>query len=336
MHPLPRYRLDPASIIALPPGRTVGPVTGVQLTSDGHLWVLHMAGHMEYQGFIDSADPAERMPPLMEFDASGKFLQAWGGPDHLPPVDRVAQWPLNEETISVDAEDTIWVFGANKEHDHAVQRFTRDGKLLLRIGAFGQVGTNDSTDRLGTPTDCHHDVEHREVYISDGYVNQRIAVFDSDTGQFKRAWGADGRWPIPSGNGRENFNVAHAICLGPDGLLYMSDRKNDRLQVFDAIGRSEPRFVRELRIDEPSPHGTVQNVSFTPGGDFMLVNDGNNERIWIVDFHAWKLVGDFHGPMDAGERPGGTIHKIIRAPNGDLILGRTRKGVQRLAFLGIG
>lgn len=326
----PQFVGEPVSILKLPPGRTLGAVTGLALApDDGHIWVLHIAANLEWGPPPQGGDPAARLPAIVEFDRDGNFIRAWGGPDHLPRIGGVVQWPKQEETISIDAEGTVWVFGANKEHDHAVQRFTRDGKLLLRIGQFGAVGDDLSHTLLGCPTDAYHDVARREVYISDGYVNHRIAVFNSDTGEFLRAWGAYGKSPPFPASGRDTFNnPVHAISRGPEGHLYVCDRKNDRIQVFDAIGR-EVVFVRELKIEAESPFGTTFNVAFSLDGDFMFVADGNNARIWIVDLKEWKTVGVFGG-TSAKKDLSGTIHKIVANGAGDLLLGRTQRGVELL------
>jgi DNA-binding beta-propeller fold protein YncE len=282
------------------------------------------------------ADLSALLPPVVEFDADGKFIQAWGGPDHLPQVDGRAQWPKQEETISIDAEGTLWIFGASRDYDHAVQRFTRDGKLLLRIGQFGVVGNDESRDLMGCPTDAYHDVARREVYITDGYVNHRVAVFNADTGAFLRAWGAYGKALPSPPSGQQSFNnPVHAVSLGPEGHLYICDRKNDRIQVFDAIGRTEPRFIREIEIKADSPFGTAFNVAFTPGGDFMFISDGNNNRIWTVDVKAWEIVNSFLAPGAEAAGMAGTIHKIVADKAGNLLLGRTNLGVERLRFQGV-
>jgi hypothetical protein len=92
-----------------------------------------------------------RLPPVVEFDAEGNFVQAWGGPDHLPRINGRPQWLQNEETISIDDEGAIWMFGSNKAYDHAVQRFSPEGKLLLRIGVFGDPVTTPAGIALAAP-----------------------------------------------------------------------------------------------------------------------------------------------------------------------------------------
>jgi hypothetical protein len=333
---LPRFQAEAEAPVRLPPRRTLGASTGVQVSPDGHIWVLHIASNMAWgpPGSLD--DAAARLPAVVEFDADGTFLQAWGGPDHLPRVNGLQQWPRQEETIAFDDEGALWVFGADVSYDHAVQRFSRDGKLLLRIGRFGETGGEESPDLLGCPTDAWHDVARREVFITDGYVNHRVAVFDSDTGAFKRAFGAYAtRPPFPTG-GRERFNnPVHAISRGPDGLLYVSDRKNCRLQVFDAAGRAEPRFVREIDLPVERPFGSIFNIAFTPDGGFLFLNDGSDSRLWTVDIAAWEIVDCLRPKDSEGADLSGTVHKITADAAGDLFIARTSRGVERLRFQGL-
>lgn len=332
---LPRFDGDTTPPISLPPGRTLGAVTGVQVSPDGHIWVLHIAANMEWGPPGSTDDPAARLPPVVEFDANGNFIQAWGGPDHLPPVDGLPQWPKQEETIAFDGEDTLWVFGASA-YDHAVQRFTRGGELLLRIGRFGQTGGDESTTLLGCPTDAWHDLERREVYITDGYANHRVVAFNSDTGAFLRSWGAYGKAPPFRIGTPESFNnPVHAVSRGPDGLLYICDRMNCRIQVFDAIGRAEPRFVREIELKVECPFGSTFNIAFTPDGSFMIINDGSNSRLWIVDLAAWEIVGSFMAPNSEGADLTATVHKITTDGDGNLLLGRTTRGVERMRYGGV-
>lgn len=332
-HSAPRYVADEKPPITVPPGRTLGSVTGVQVSPDGHIWVLHIAANMAWGPPGQSTDPADRLPPVCEFDAAGNFLRGWGGADHLPREGGLAQWPRQEETIHFDDEGTLWVFGADTAYDHAVQRFTRDGQLLLRIGRFGEAGDDGAPHLLGCPTDCWHDVAAREVYVTDGYLNHRVAVFNSDTGAFLRAWGAYGQPPRAGANASESFaNPVHAICRGPDGLLYVSDRKNDRVQVFDAVGRGEARYVREIALDVASPFGAAFNVVFTPDRRHMLINDGSNSRLWALDLERWELTGQFMAPDSEGADLSGTVHKIATDAAGNLLLARTARGVERMLW----
>jgi len=330
---LPHYSTDTVPPVTLPQGQTLGAAVGVQVSPDGHIWVLHIASNMAWgpPGSLD--DLQARLPAICEFDADGTFLQGWGGPDWLPQENGLQQWPKQEETIAFDEEDTLWVFGADKTYDHAVQRITRDGHLLLRIGRFGETGGDNSPDLLGCPTDAWHDVNRREVYITDGYVNHRVAVFNSDTGAFIRSFGAYGKKPVAGATPAESFNnPVHAISLGPDGSLYICDRVNNRLQVFDAVGKSTPEYLREIVLDVECPFGSTFNLVFTPDGKHMIVNDGSNSRLWTVDLARWEYVDNFLAPDSEGVGLEGTVHKITTDAEGNLLLARTARGMQRMLF----
>lgn len=338
---LPRFRLEPVPPVQVPAERSLGAVTGIQVGADGHIWVLHMARVLEWGvRMVEPHDPASRLPPVVEFDPAGRLVSAWGGPDWLEPVDGQPQWPRLEENLTLDDEGAIWVFGGDLGYDHAVQRFSRDGKLLLRLGRFGQTGGDESRTLLGCPTDCWHDVARREVYVADGYVNHRVAVFDSDTGAFKRCFGAYGSRPPFSGVGPASFTTpVHAIIRGPDGLLYVCDRLSSRLQAFDISHPGEARFVRELELKVDSPHGSTFNLAFTPDGRFALVNDGANSRIWTLDLAKWAIVDSF--PVDdalpradSGPDLSATVHKVTTDRAGNLLLARSARGVQRLRYEG--
>lgn len=330
----PRFTPDAGPVLKLPPGRYLGPVTGLAIAPNGHIWLCHLTKQLAW-GLPEAQWRDEaRLPPVCEFDARGNFIQAWGGPNHLPRIDGRPQWLQNEESIAIDDEGAIWLFGANKAYDHAVQRFSPDGKLLLRIGVFGEAGDDDSRNRLGCPTDAYHDVKRREVYISDGYVNHRVAVFNSDTGAFLRAFGAYGASPPPASGGAAAFaNPVHAITRGPDGNLYVCDRMNNRVQVFDALGRAEARFLREIAIPGQSQHGTAFNVAFSPRGDFMFVADGDNNRVWTVDMMAWEVIDSFR--VAANDAADAVLHKIVIDRQGNLLVARTTVGVLRFTFTGV-
>lgn len=331
---VPRFTPDPEPFLKIPAGRFLGPVTGLAIAPNGHIWLCHLSKQLEWGAPEARWRDEARLPPVIEFDQRGNFIRAWGGPDHLPRINGRPQWLQNEETISIDDEGAIWMFGSNKAYDHAVQRFSSDGKLLLRIGVFGEAGNDTSRDRLGCPTDAFHDVKRREVFVSDGYVNHRVVVFNSDTGEFVRAFGAYGATPPPWDGEASSFsNPVHAISRGPDGHLYVSDRMNNRIQVFDAVGRPEARFLREIAIPGRSQHGTAFNVAFGPRGEFMFVADGDNNRIWTVDLKAWEIVDTFK--VSASDAPDAVLHKIVTDAAGNLLVARTSVGVLRFNYSGL-
>jgi len=336
----PRFKKEAVPFLKLPKGRTLSLVMSVCVAPNGHVWIAHTP-RLVTPGMPDSpADIAARLPPLVEFDADGNFIQAWGGPDHLPQIDGKIQWPQVEETVHVDDEGMVWIFGSTRAYDHGVMRFTPDGKLLLRIGKFGVQGDDTSRDLVGCPTDVYMDVKSREAFLADGYCNHRVVSFNADTGQFVRAWGAYAK-PLPTGPDLESFSTpVHSITKGPDGFLYVCDRIHNRIQVFDAIGKKDVRFVRELEVAVGTQlFGSTFQLAFSPDGAYMYVTDGSNNRIWIVDMKAWKTIGWFGGePL---EGTGNTAvkfnipHRMAADRNGNVLIARSANGFERYLFQGV-
>jgi DNA-binding beta-propeller fold protein YncE len=130
-------------------------------------------------------------------------------------------------------QGNVW-FGGGGARDAQVLKFTQDGKFLLQIGHLGKNGNSNDTNNLGAPTDCQVDPVPNEVYVSDGYGNHRVIVFDADSGSYKRLWGAYGQkpddsglpyfstpgWPFkydPNAPPARQFNIVHcAVRLRPD------------------------------------------------------------------------------------------------------------------------
>lgn len=108
---------------------------------------------------------------------------------------------------------------------------------------------------------------------------------------------------------------------------------NNRVQVFDALGRQEARFLREIAIPGKSQHGTAFNVAFSPRGDFMFVADGDNNRIWTVDLKAWDVIDTVR--VSASDAPDAVLHKIVTDRTGNLLVARTTVGVFRFNFSGV-
>lgn len=153
-------------------------------------------------------------PPVQVYDSSGKFIRAWG-------QDTIKAKAAHH--IKIDREGNVWV--ADIE-DHTVQKYTPEGKLLLTIGTPGQKG-RDKT-HLNQPTDMAI-TPAGDVFVSDGYGNARVVHFDKN-GKFVKEWGELGSKP-------GQFSIPHAICVDSKGRLYVADRNNVRIQVFDQSGK---------------------------------------------------------------------------------------------------
>jgi hypothetical protein len=302
---IPRYVNDPAWPKPLPNHWVIGQVGGLAVDGHDHIWVLQRAlpYAIDEQGRRHELTLPERMPAVLEFDTAGSIVRSWGGQGYVP------DWPRSEHALWVDQTGNVWI-GGNAPGDRQVLKFSADGRPLLEIGHPTHAPRdNADTGMLGEPAGIEVDSGAHEVYIADGYLNSRIVVYDSDTGKFKRGWGAYGiplsaipNPPEPTGDAVST--IGHYVREGPhyvpgeppepqfrtpvhcvhrsaDGHIYVCDRRNDRIQVFDQQGK----FVREFMVHrETRENGSVWTLNFSrdPRQQYLLVADGINQRIWVL------------------------------------------------------
>lgn len=299
---MPKFIVDPFWPKPLPNNWLVGQVTGVATDSNDHIWIIHRPkrlGEDEALPTLSSKElPYIPAPPVIEFDPEGNVVQAWGGPSDE------FSWPQYEHGIFIDYEKNVWISGAG-EKDNQVLKFTSDGKFLLQIGKFEETGGSNDTELLGRPTNMNVDSLTNEVYISDGYTNHRIIVFDAVTGQYKRHWGAYGNKPKdimveqldtikspPQQFGNIKGNAVHSIEISKDNKVYVCDRSNNRIQVFQKNGK----FIREKFIaSETSGLGSTWDLAFShdPQQEFIYVADGTNQCVWILERQNMEIIGKF-------------------------------------------
>ena len=258
---VPAFRLDSSWPQPLPNNWALGMISSLTADSRDHIWVLHRPSTLSAEDLKSKGKTAA--PPVIEFDQDGKVVQAWGGPgpgyDWMAPVNPkdTSFYPApenGEHGIYVD-DDNVWLSGSGQ----VVLKFTRAGKFLLQIGQYRKNGGSNDQRTLGKPTDVAVDRRANEVFVSDGYVNRRVIVFDSNTGAYKRHWGAYGEKPDdgepalfePSKPMPRQFFIVHCIVMSKDGLLYVCDRQRNRIQVF----RKDGTFVQEGIVDQAAPAG---------------------------------------------------------------------------------
>lgn len=336
--PAPRFQVDPYWP-KLPGNWILGQVAGIAVDRMDHIWIVQRPGSLDESERGAVLNPPRSLcctpaPPVMEFDADGHYIQGWGGPEYAPEIDGVNQWPTNEHGIYVDAKRNVWIAG-NGADNHVVLKFTADGEFLMQIGRRGVTGGDHDTEHLGHPADIWVDTEKNEVYISDGYTNHRVIVYDSETGEFKRYWGADA---LPPGDPtvRQFGNPVHCVVGGPDGLIYVCDRVNNRIQVF----RNEPdgrvSFVREFYIaDKTLGNGAVWDLDFSPDGTYMYVADGENQRVWIVRRTTGKIESWFgRGGHYAGQFT--WVHNIAVDSRGNIYTAEVHHGKRAQKFVYVG
>jgi DNA-binding beta-propeller fold protein YncE len=203
----------------------------------------------------------------------------------------------------VVAVSLVW-FAGNGKQDGQLLKFTMDGKFILQIGKPGAGNDSNATDRLGSPADVAVDTAAKEVYAADGYANRRVVVFDSETGAYKRHWGAYGQKPSdektppynPAAAPSQQFgNPVHCIRIDKDGLIYVCDRTHNRMQIF----RKDGTFVSEHAFEKNTRGtGSVYDLVFSPDKEqrFIYMIDGMNGEVRIVDRASKETLGRFGRP----------------------------------------
>jgi DNA-binding beta-propeller fold protein YncE len=324
----PAWAADPPTLLVdaswpkpLPHGWVLGEVSGIATDERDHVWIIQRS----------SLGPAAA-PPVIEFDPEGRVVQGWGGPG------QGYDWVANGHGIHVDSDGFIWIAG-NGTADGQVLKFSRNGKFVLQIGHPGIAVDSGDVTKLSRPTDMQVDPVARELYVADGYGNHRVIVFDADTGAYKRQWGAYGSRPTDrritydpkAAPARQFGNPVHCVKLSHDGLVYVCDRKNDRIQVF----RHDGGFVAEWFI-KPATRGlgSVWDLAFSPdpAQSFLYNADGINDEVRILRRADGVVVGTFGHP---GRRPGEFhwVHSIAVDSHGDVFTTEVDKAnrVQKFA-----
>jgi hypothetical protein len=325
----PQYKVDPFWPKTLPNNWIMGQVGGLTVDRENHIWVLQRPGSDTVDELGAAQNPPRSecclaAPPILEFDTQGNLLKSFGGPG------QGYDWPTTEHGIFVDKKGNIWIAG-NAPVDRQVLKFSADGKFLMQIGhpaPATQPADSASHNLLGRPSGIAVDDEAHEVYISDGYMNKRVVVFDSETGAFKRLWGAYGNAPNDADPGAYNpsapvdqqfRNPVHCVHISNDGVVYVCDRTNDRLQVFTKEGK----FVKEIFVrKETLGQGSAWDFAFSrdPGQKYLIVADGENNVLWTVE----RSSGNTLGKTGRSGRNAGQfhwVHQIGADSDGNLYTG---------------
>ena len=403
----PGFAVDPSWPQPLPHRWILGQIGGLYVDHHDHIWVLNRPRSLTNDetgleppvkgaltaakvpvnglGFERPHGPAAdcclAAPSVLEFDAAGKLLQAWGGPSDAGWIEKHCKaadgciWPGNEHGIYVDANDNIWI-GGNTAYggkppeeggteaagtgprapwatnklgaDGFILKFDKDGNFKLRIGGTPQAfASNDKDGGLnGTPVfyqpaDIAVDAAANRLYIADGYGNRRIVILDATTGKYIGHFGAygsnpiddaaakaSGRWPddLAAGRTKPMFfrNPVHCVKIANDGKLYVCDRGNDRIQVFDKnsaelgkpctnpgaqsgkCGYVGEQFISPTTETLPVMPGTAVSLNFSTdkAQSCLYVGDNTNQTIYIMTRSdltelarvgtAGRAAGQFH------------------------------------------
>ena len=345
---VPHFAADPMWPKLLPNKWTTGQVSGVAVDKSDHIWVIHRPGTIaDYEKAASFTPPRAECcipaPPVLEFDMAGNFLGAWGGPG------QGYEWPTNEHGIFVDNKDNVWV-GGNGEGDAQILKFTTKGRFLLQIGHKGQSKGSNDTQNLGQPAGMFVYPKTNELFVADGYGNRRVIVFDADTGAYKRHWGAYGKRPEDLKNPpREQIvqgppptffnNPVHSVRVSNDDLVYVADRANNRIQVFNLDGT----FVKEafIRRETLQNEGTAHDLTFSTDREqrYIYLVDGSNKWVRILNRQTLAIVDSFGGHGGHQAQEFSHVHSIGGPDSkGNLYFGEVNTGSRyyRYVFTGMG
>jgi DNA-binding beta-propeller fold protein YncE len=297
---VPQFQVEPFWPKPLPENWILGQVSGLAVDSNDHIWIVHRPrtllddekGAMANPPATKCCKPA---PAVLKFDAEGTLMASWDG------AGQGYDWPKSEHGIFVDQAGNVWLAGNDKD-DHQILKFSPDGRFLMQIGKPASTGGSNSHSQLGRPAHMVLDEAANELYVADGYQNRRIIVFDAGNGAFKRHWGAYGKPPPPDDKlpaydpnaplSQSFGNPVHCVRLSNDGLVYVCDRANDRIQVF----RKDGTFVNEFRVaPQTRQNGSVWDLvlSGDPQQRFIFVADGANGQIITVARADGKVLGEW-------------------------------------------
>jgi len=368
----PMFEVDPMWPKPLPNHWIMGNTIGVSVDAQDHVWIIHRQGSLEAKEVYATTNPPGSScclpaPPVLSFDQAGNLIQHWGGPG------AGYEWPDSNHGITVDYKGNVWIggnglgqapgargqaagargqaapetqtTGVPYTHDSMIMKFTQDGKFLMQIGKVGASKGSNDLENLRRPAKIFVDKDTNEVYVADGYGNHRVIVYDADSGKYKRHWGAYGNKPEDTNLGPYNpdappaqqfRNPVHCAELAHDGLVYVCDRVNDRIQVFKKDGT----FVKEVFIEKRTlGDGSVWDIAFSkdPQQKYIYLADGANEKVYVMQRDSLEILTSFG---DGGRQPGQfyAVHSIATDSKGNIYTTETYRGqrVQRFIYKGIG
>ena len=357
----PRFEVDPMWPKPLPNHWVIGATIGVAVDASDHIWIIHRASSLEAKEQYLTMKPqasscCAAAPPILAFNEAGDLIAHWGGPGEG------FDWPASNHGIDVDYKGNVWIggngrgqqpaalpadesrMGAGRVHDSFVLKFTQSGKFLMQIGKPNRgTGSNDP-ENLKLPAKTLVDPKTNELYVADGYGNRRVIVFDADSGKYKRHWGAYGHKPDdtqlppydPKDPPSQQFRTpVHGVALANDGMLYVCDRTNNRVQSFKTDGT----FVKEVIFERNTlGDGAAFDVALSrdPQQRYVYVADGSNMKIHIIQRDTLEVLTSFG---DGGRQPGQfyAVHSIATDSKGNIFTTETYRGqrVQKFLYKGL-
>jgi hypothetical protein len=290
----PRYEVDVFWPKPLPERWVIGGLGGTCVDNQDHVFLLNRQDVLEAD-----LNAGQLAPPIIEIDPAGSVVNSWGDPKLLEP---------RLHSCHVDKDNNIWIGSAPSG---MVQKYSHDGsKLLLQIGKKGVVDSSDGTIKgkplnspapiFFMPSSIFADRGNGDVYVSDGEgadSNRRVAVMDRN-GKFLRQW-------LPEG-----MQTVHCLIVSNDGLVYVCNRQESRIQVYDKMGN----FIKNIEVPwkpvtapkdgkpkETGGSAVAIDFSKDPSQRFMYVLNQNNSVIHVLERESGKILSSFGR---AGSFPG--------------------------------
>ena len=283
------YKVDPTWPKEKPKGgEWTAAMSGVAVAPDGNIWTIN-------RGAI----------PIQVYTPAGALVKSWG-----------QGMFKNAHSVRFDREGSLWVIDTLSQ---TVRKMTQDGKTLMTIGTLDQAG--EDAAHLNQPNDVAF-APNGDIFISDGYGNDRVAVFDK-SGKFLRAWGKLGTHP-------GEFSQPHSIAVDSRSRVYVADRNNARVQVFSAQGKQlgewknliTPWYIVVTPADEIYVVGSSPTLwSEKPASTAFLATPPKDQVLMKFDPEGrLKQLWAFPKGVDGQEKPGDVnwVHGIALARDGTL------------------
>ena len=356
--PVPVFEIDPTWPAPLPNGWVLGVTSKIAVDKHDNVWIIHRPRTV----------PASKVaaPPVVEFGPDGRFIRAWGNESATaydwPDAEHNVYVDQNDNVYISGSSPS----GQSKtaRSDDMILKFTVDGKFIKEFG--GRTVSKGSLDNnaVNKPGDIFVWPKTNELFIADGYGNRRVLVLDADTFAFKRMWGAFGKPPVddansggPGANGGppraagraapegagapqaldtegpgpdQYASPVHGVLVSNDGILYVVDRSNRRVQLFTPDGK----YLTQVFLNRAGPaSGSVSGLAFSPdpAQKYLYLSDYGNSHIAVLDRKSLKVLYQFGV---RGKEPGNFqgIHHIAVDSKGNIYTAEVAPGARAQKF----
>ena len=277
------YVMDPSWPKPLPEGIEWGQVPNVTIDEDGYIYAFHRSD-----------------PPVLKFDKEGNLVDSFGS----------TNWVATPHGFRVTPDGDIWATDYNPQSGHTITKIDTSGRILLRLGARGFIGTGPNT--FNGPTDVAQ-APDGSFFVADGHWNNRIVKFDKD-GRYVMEWGK-------KGSGQGDLNVPHTIVIDRRGRVLVGDRSNERIQIFnqdgeyldewDQFGRPSGMFIDLNDVLYVADYEKLRRVTYGSAEDGTITGfiEGSEPEGIVVDAEGNVYTGEVTGGQ-GGE--GRIIRKFIK------------------------